>query len=304
MPLYSLNGLMDPRYKVSTLFGIGTLWFIGGASYSFLSNLTGQIEPINIVCLRSTGAAIMMFMVVLATDRKSFSLIKFDKSMIPIVVSSLLFSPGCSFAIAWSSDYVPGAITALTYSTLPAMSVLFLLAKGTKPSKSSALGVFVATVSVVMLVGAPDGDIRVIGVLAALLSVLAWFVATEIWIKYESGYPMLLAIFLQLAIGAVGSWLIRPFFDAPAITGEQLLNPNLIFLTFGLASQYWAYLGISRRVSMAVLTSFAFVNPLVAGIVGFWVFNQKITPLQTVAGGILMVGLYLLVRDDLRTAKA
>lgn len=292
---------MEQRQKKLTLFGVAIMWFVGGAIYPFLSNLTGQIQPLNIIVLRSTGTAIIMFIVVLITDRRSFSLIKFDKSLVPIVVSSLLFSPICSFALAWSSDYVPGAISALMYSTLPAMSVLFLLAKGTKPSKTSAVGIFVASVSVVLLVGAPDGDIRVIGALAALLSVAAWFVATEIWIKYETGYPLLLAVFLQVAIGTVGTWVIRPFFDAPQITTEQILNPNLIFLTFALASQYWAYLGISRRVSRAVLTSFGFVNPLVAGIVGYIAFGQKISPLQTVAGTILLVGLYLLVRDDLRS---
>ena len=58
------------------------------------------------------------------------------------------------------------------------------------------------------------------------------------------------------------------------------------------------YLGISSRVSGMVLTSFGFVNPLVAALVGYFVFSQKITTMQAVAGAILLVGVALVVKNE------
>jgi drug/metabolite transporter (DMT)-like permease len=57
------------------------------------------------------------------------------------------------------------------------------------------------------------------------------------------------------------------------------------------------YLGISSRVSPQVLTSFGFVNPLVAMIVGYLVYSQKITMVQGIAGVILLIGVGLVVKE-------
>ena len=77
----------------------------------------------------------------------------------------------------------------------------------------------------------------------------------------------------------------------------------MIFLIFALASQYWAYLALTRNVSAGLLTSFAFVNPLVAGIVGFIAFDQKIGSVQIIAGAILLIGVFLVVREDLKKVR-
>jgi drug/metabolite transporter (DMT)-like permease len=256
---------MPNRLSSSTIFGLAVMWFVGGGIYPFLSHAAKTIDPINIVFIRAWGAALILFLAVLVMAPKSFRLLKFDKSFIPIVISSMMYSPLCSMTLAWSSSRVPGAITALIYSTLPAMS---------------------------------QGSVQIAGIVGALISTFAWFAATEIWIKYESGYPLILAIFLQVFIGAIGTTLVHFFSHTESVTSKDLLNPSMIFLVVALASQYWAYLGISRRVSPALLTSFAFVNPLVAGVIGYFAFDQHLGPVQLIAGAILLVGIYLVVKSE------
>jgi drug/metabolite transporter (DMT)-like permease len=48
------------------------------------------------------------------------------------------------------------------------------------------------------------------------------------------------------------------------------------------------------------LTSFAFVNPLVAGVIGFFAFDQNLGRVQLIAGAILLVGIYLVVKSETR----
>jgi drug/metabolite transporter (DMT)-like permease len=283
----------------TTYFGVAVMWFVGGSIYPFLSNVAEKVDPLNVILIRSIGAALILLVAVLIIDPTSFKKIKFDRTLIPIVVASMMFSPICSGALAWSSGRIPGALSALMYSTLPAMATIYLIIQKKSPSKKSIIGVLIASIAVVFLVGAPQGPVQTAGVLAALLSVFAWFAATEIWIKYETGYPLILAIFLQVAIGALGTVLVHLFLNPPAITAEQIFDPSMLFLIFALASQYWAYLGISRRVSPTVLTSFAFVNPVVAGAIGYFAFDQQVSALQLVAGALLLSGVFLVVREDL-----
>ncbi|MFM6941625.1 MAG: DMT family transporter [Candidatus Planktophila sp.] len=289
---------MKSHIERSTVFGLAVMWFIGGGIYPFLSHAAETIEPINIVLIRAWGAATILLVAVLVMAPRSLRDIRFDKSLVPIVISSLMYSPLCSMTLAWSSSRVPGAITALIYSTLPAMSIIYLAIKGERPSSLAVSGVAVASLAVIFLIGAPQGDIQILGIVGALISTFAWFAATEIWIKYESGYPLILAIFLQVLIGAIGTTVFHAISGTPWVGKGDITNPSMLFLIAALASQYWAYLGISRRVSPALLTSFAFVNPLVAGVVGYFAFQQRLGGVQLVAGAILLIGVYLVVRSE------
>jgi drug/metabolite transporter (DMT)-like permease len=291
---------MQRQISRSTIFGLAVMWFVGGGIYPFLSKAAETVDPVNIVYIRAWGSAFILFVAVLVMAPRSFKVLRFDKSLIPIVVSSLMYSPLCSISLAWSSSRVPGAITALIYSTLPAMSIIYLAIKGEKPSKIATSGVVVATIAVAFLIGAPQGSVQIAGIIGALISTFAWFAATEIWIKYESGYPLILAIFLQVFIGAIGTTLLHFLSNTPQVSSEDIFNPSMIFLIFALASQYWAYLGISRQVSPALLTSFAFVNPLVAGVIGYFAFGQNLGPIQLIAGAILLLGIYLVVKSETR----
>ena len=291
---------MQRHLSRSTIFGLAVMWFVGGGIYPFLSHAAETIDPIGIVFIRAWGAALILFLAVIVMAPQSLRVLRFDKTLIPIVISSLMYSPLCSISLAWSSSRVPGAITALIYSTLPVMSIIYLAIKGERPSKLATSGVIVATIAVAFLIGAPQGAVQIAGIVGALVSTFAWFAATEIWIKYESGYPLILAIFLQVFIGAIGTTAIYFLSNTPRVTSENVLNPSMIFLVLALASQYWAYLGISRRVSPALLTSFAFVNPLVAGVIGFFAFDQNLGVVQLTAGAILLVGIYLVVRSETR----
>ena len=289
---------MNKRLSRTTIFGIAVMWFVGGGIYPFLSHAAKTINPINIVLIRAWGSASILFLAVLILAPKSPRTFRFDKSFIPIIISSAMYSPLCSISLAWSSSRIPGAISALLYSTLPAMSIIYLAIKGQRPSTLAVSGVVVASIAVIFLIGAPQGSVQVAGILAALLSTFAWFSATEIWIKYESGYPLIFAIFLQVFIGAVGTTVVHFVMRAPSVHMKDVLNPTMIFLIAALASQYWAYLGISRRVSPALLTSFAFVNPLVAGVIGFFAFGQKLGAIQLIAGVILLLGVFLVVKSE------
>jgi drug/metabolite transporter (DMT)-like permease len=289
---------MQRQLSRSTVFGLAVMWFVGGGIYPFLSHAAETIDPVNIVYIRAWGAALILFIAVIVMAPQSLKVLRFDRTLIPIVISSLMYSPLCSISLAWSSSRVPGAITALIYSTLPVMSIIYLAVKGERPSKLATSGVVVATIAVIFLIGAPQGSVQIAGIFGALLSTFAWFAATEIWIKYESGYPLILAIFLQVFIGAVGTSVVHFLSNTPSVSSSDIFNPSMIFLVAALASQYWAYLGISRRVSPALLTSFAFVNPLVAGIIGFFAFGQHLGPIQLCAGAILLIGIYLVVKSE------
>jgi len=276
------------------------MWIVGGAIYPFLSEVTSSVDLLNIIFIRSVGAAAILLIAVALIMPGSFKLIRFDKQLLTLGATGLIFSPICSGAVAWSSSKEPGAVIALTYSILPALTVVYAALQGRKPTRNSVIGVAIATLSVAFLIGAPSESVSAVGITVAFLSVIAWFIGTEIWIKYPPTYPILLATAVQVSISAIAAGFLKFFISTPAIKSEDVLNFNMIFLIAALAAQYWAYMGLADRVSPELLTSFAFINPLVAGGIGFFVFNQNVSQIQIIAGVILLVGVYIVVREDLK----
>ena len=276
------------------------MWIVGGAIYPFLSEVTSSVDLLNIIFIRSVGAAAILLIAVALIMPGSFKLIRFDKQLLTLGATGLIFSPICSGAVAWSSSKEPGAVIALTYSILPALAVVYAALQGRKPTRNSVIGVAIATLSVAFLIGAPSESVSAVGITVAFLSVIAWFIGTQIWIKYPPTYPILLATAVQVSISAIAAGFLKFFISTPAIKSEDVLNFNMIFLIAALAAQYWAYMGLADRVSPELLTSFAFINPLVAGGIGFFVFNQNVSQIQIIARVILLVGVYIVVREDLK----
>ena len=279
------------------------MWIVGGAIYPFLSEVTSSVDLLNIIFIRSVGAALILFIAVALTSPGSLKLIRFDKRLVMLSITGLIFSPICSGAVAWASSKEPGAVIALTYSILPALAVVYAAIQGSKPTRNSVIGVAIATLSVAFLIGAPSESVSAVGITVAFLSVIAWFIGTQIWIKYPPTYPILLATAIQVSISAIAAGLLKLFISTPAIKSADVLNFNMIFLIFALAAQYWAYMGLADRVSPELLTSFAFINPLVAGAIGYAVFRQSVSQIQIIAGAILLVGVYIVLREDLKKTK-
>jgi len=279
---------------------LGVMWIVGGAIYPFLSEVTSSVDLLNIIFIRSVGAAAILFLAVALTMPGSLKLIRFDKRLITLSVTGLIFSPICSGAVAWASSKEPGAVIALIYSILPAIAVVYAALHRRLPTRNSVIGVVIATLSVAFLIGAPSESVSAIGIFVAFLSVIAWFIGTQIWINFEPGYPILLATAIQVSISAVAAGILKIFISTPSIKSEDVINFNMIFLIAALAAQYWAYMGMADRVSPELLTSFAFINPLVAGAIGYFIFQQEVSVVQVIAGVILLIGVFIVVREDLK----
>ncbi len=289
---------MSRRETILTWVGVFGMWTLGGAIYPVMSDVTKVVAPLNLVFYRSFGSACILFLLVLIFQPRSLGEIRWNKRLIPLVAASLLFNPGCAGTLAWASVKIPGAITALLFGSLPAIATIYGILVGRRTHRMALAGVVIATIAVAFLIGHPSGTITTPGIIAALLSTLSWFAATEVWVTFNPGYPLLLATFMQTLVGAMGSLAARPILHSPALHIHEVFIGGVIFLTCAFATQHLMYLGISSRVSGMVLTSFGFVNPLVAALVGYFLFSQKISAMQAIAGGILLIGVALVVKNE------
>ena len=284
--------------KLVVPLALATMWLMGGMGYPVLTVATKHLSPMNLVFVRTFGTAIILTAILLVINPSDFRAIKLDKDLAITFLCAILFYPICSGSLAFASTKIPGALTALLYSTLPVISTIYLLLNGKRVKRGTFIGLMIALVALVILVGAPSGKVTMIGVVAGGFSVLTWFVATEIWIKYNPKYSLLLATSLQAIFGSIGSFLAIPLFGSISISRSSLIQTSVIFLIFSLATQHFAYLWLTTNVSPVTLMLFSIVNPFVAGITGYLFFQQEITFTQILAGLLMILGIYKIIKNQ------
>ena len=283
------------KSKFATPLGLVTMWLMGGMGYPILTVATKYLTPMNLVFVRSFGTSLILLAILLILKPRDLKEIKLDKRLLVTFICAILFYPLCSGSLAYASSQIPGALTALLYSALPVISTIYLLFRGQEVPRGVLIGLAIAIAALIILVGTPSGNITPLGVLAGILSVLIWFIATEIWIAFNPNYSILLASTLQAIFGALGSYIVRPLFESGPIYLENIVKPSVLFLIFSLATQHFAYLWLTTKVNAVTLMLFSIINPFIAGVTGFLLFDQQITGTQVFAGLLMVTGVYQII---------
>jgi len=74
-------------------------------------------------------------------------------------------------------------------------------------------------------------------------------------------------------------------------------------VVFGSLFGYSAYLYTMQAASTALASTYAYVNPIVAVVLGMLLFHEHFTPLEAVASAIIVIGVALMMIPA-RTAPA
>ncbi len=220
------------------------------------------------------------------------------------IVGTLLFVGG-NGVVAWAQHWVPSGITALLITTTPFWMTIVPWAMGHAPRPSVLVlgGIAVGLFGVGLLVGAPVGNATttplIIGSLAIVAAALSWSLGS-LWSKHLPLPGTWMSSATQMLCGAVGLGL------AAGISGEVhhvnlgtiswrswLALAYLIFV--GAILGFGAYVYLLRHTTMARASTYAFVNPVVAVLLGWWFAHEPIGLRTVIAGALILsaVGLIL-----------
>jgi drug/metabolite transporter (DMT)-like permease len=197
-------------------------------------------------------------------------------------------------AFVWAEQHVASGITALMLGTIPLwMALVEWLWRGERPTGRVWIGLLMGFAGVVVL-GAPQlhlGSAAVpLGSTGLLLaSAISWAIGSAYARRAKLPDSMPMSIGLQfmtggvlLAIGAVvAGETLRPVTlrSAAALTYLTLVD-SLI--------GYTAYLWLLQKKSSSLASTYAFVNPVVALALGWWLADEPLTARALIAAGVII----------------
>lgn len=203
--------------------------------------------------------------------------------------------------VAWSEVHIPSGVAAVICSFMPVAVVLinFLIGNDEKPALPVVLGVMLGLGGIVLMFSEHVAGFSkaeyLLGIFLTLGAVLSWAVGS-IWIKkhHRNDNPFVNAA-LQMFFGGLFclpvSWWVD---DLRAVSWSPEAVYTLLYLIFfGSIVAYGSYLYALRNLPVTIVSLYAYVNPVVAVILGWVVLDEKLNLTIWLAIVITVAGIYI-----------
>ena len=287
------NASHRPIWK--TLLAFSIIYFVWGSTYLAIRIGVQEVPPFLLAAMRFLVAGIALYIWALARGVKSPA----RREWLSICLLSILFFV-CDYGLVfWAERRVPSGITAVMMATIPVyMALLEIILLGTQKLTlrlAFALLIGIAGVAVLMsrslnLGGAP---IDTAGAVALLLGSFSWSVASILTRKFplpsskamSSGAQMLAGgVFLTLTSAALGEF--HNFHPGDVSRAAWFALAYLIVA--GSIIAFTAYLWLIHHESPTKVGTYAYVNPVVAVLVGYSLGGETLGS-RAILGSLLVL---------------
>ncbi len=220
------------------------------------------------------------------------------------IIGTLLLVGGIG-GVTLAEQYVPSGIAALVVAATPLWVVLINAVRphGERPSRYTLAGVFVGLAGIFVLVeqGELSGNASsygLLGVVILLLAALSWAIGSIYSQGAEQPKSQLLGSGMELLAGSAGSYLVGLLMgewrqvNIAAISLTSLAGLGYLVVVGSLVG-YVCYTWLLRVAPTSLVVTYAYVNPLVAVLLGSLVAGEVLTPRVLIATPLILVSVGL-----------
>lgn len=230
------------------------------------------------------------------------------------MIGGLLLSVG-NGGVSWAQQTVPSGIAALVVSAVPLWMILidWLRPRGHRPHSLVFVGLALGFVGVALIIAGKDssgnGVVDPIGGMVLIAATVFWAIGS-VWSPFlAKPADALLAVATQMISG--GGLLII----AAAITGElrgfdvrnvtQASAIAFSYLTFvGSLVGFTAYVWLLQVSTPARVSTYAYVNPLIAVVLGRVVRDEPLPSTVLLAGALIIVSVIFITLQGARSSRS
>ncbi|HEX7345697.1 MAG TPA: EamA family transporter [Candidatus Limnocylindrales bacterium] len=285
--------------------GMAILYTVWGSTYLAIAVAVETLPPFLMAAARFGLAGLLLLTWVALRDRAALRWPTRRELRDSTIVGGLLLGGGMG-GVAWGEQTIPSGIAALLIGMMPVWVAIFgLTFYGERLPRIAVVGIVVGFVGVGILVGptafGETGALDAAGLLAILISPIAWSLGS-LFATHRADLPRhpLVATGFQMLTGAVVLAIMSLIasepggFHATAVSVPSFLA--FLYLTIiGSVVAFTTYGWMIRVAPLPLVTTYAYVNPVVAVILGAIVLHEPIEPRTILAGGVIVLAVALIV---------
>jgi drug/metabolite transporter (DMT)-like permease len=287
---------------------LGAVYLIWGSTYLAIAIAVQTLPPLFSAGLRFCLAGLILLGFV--AIRRGLRVGR-DRIVAAAIVGLLLVVGGNGFVVL-AERTVPSGLTALIIASVPLWIVIFRRLAGDRINVSTFVGVAVGFAGVAFLVvprgasGAADAS----GLLLLLVATISWALGTFLAPRVRMPHDSLLSTGIQQLAGGIvlvllGAALGELGHLEPATWSSNSLLAMAYLVVFGSLVAFTAYSWLLQHAPVSLVSTYAYVNPVVAVFLGALVLAEPVTPSIVIGAAIIVAAVaFIVTREGARQRAA
>jgi drug/metabolite transporter (DMT)-like permease len=225
------------------------------------------------------------------------------RELLAALVIGILFFPGGNGLVTLAEKEAPSGLAALIIAAIPLWVIVFRLVSRERVPRVTLAGVAAGFVGVGILVapGSHAEGVALWSLLTLVAAAFSWALGSFISPRMPLPRDLLLAAAAEQVLGglvllvigfAAGEALNVGEWSAKSIGGFAYL------VTAGSLLAFTAYIWLLHNVPISTVATYAFVNPVVAVLLGWWILSEQLTVTMLVAAVVIVASVALVVRTE------
>ena len=297
---------MGSSQKTKVVLGLGIMYIAWGTTYIAIAFTIETMPPLISMSFRFVAASLVLFIFIglrsgwrsLHLTRKQFSNATF--------LGVLMLGVGLG-TMALAEEVVPIGVASLIVAAMPIWTALFRTLDKDRPKLSSLLGIVAGLIGIgiIMLPGQtiarPDssGQSVTLWMFVILLGNLCWSIGSFIAPRLDTPTNPLVLSTYEMA-GAAGALFIAGMIHQESVS--DFMDASIrswggwfYLVTVGSLIGYTVYTWLLENAPITLVSTYAYVNPIVAVALGIVIFNETLTANILVGGLIVIVSVAVVV---------
>lgn len=285
---------MSSSSKRSAYLAWVAVCLLWGTTYLAIRIALESIPPLLMTGLRWLGAGVL----IVSTLKLRGIELPSMKAWPQLAILGVLFMGFGNGGVVWAEQYIPSGLAAVLVAAIPfyMVGVERFMPDGEPLSTRQVVGLVIGFAGIVLLVWpeleAGSGRSFLLGVGATQLACLGWAIGSSYSRRRHAAENVFAASGLQMVLGGLiitmlgtlaGEW------SAMAFT-PRTLAAIVYLLFFGSIAGFLAYAYALKHLPVATVSLYAYINPIIAVVLGTLVLGEPLSPRLAVAGAIVFAG--------------
>lgn len=288
-----------PRKTILIILAFFAIYVIWGSTYLLNKIVVTEVAPLYLASIRFTVASVLIFSI---AKILKLNLVITPKQLKNNIIAGFLFLVYGNGVFVWALKYVDSGFGALEASIQPLVVLAMMrIIDGKKIQQSSIIGISLGFIGMYILVSQDQlvfQEHSLMGIIMIFTCVISWswgslFVArAELGPNYfvNTGYQMVISGIMLFIV----SFVIGETWTSPLSWSSSAQWSMILLIIFGSIVAFTAFNYLLKEVSTEKVSTSAYVNPVIALLLGWYVLDEQITGQSIVAAIILLTGVYFI----------
>jgi drug/metabolite transporter (DMT)-like permease len=287
------------------IVAFATVYIVWGSTYFFIQKAVAEFPPFIMGAMRFliAGSILLLWCIIKGEKVWNPTLIKHAAT------SGLLLLLIGNGAVIWAEQTLPSSLVAVLVSSVPIWFVLLDRAHWTENFKSreTLTGLFIGFAGVILLfvqrisesMSSANAGAQVLGLLILIVGSMSWAAGSLYSKAKSSSYPATVNTAWQMFAAGIA---FLPFaflsgetksFSFSTVTPGAWVSISYL-IVFGSLIAYSAYVWLLQVRSATQVSTYGYVNPVVAVLLGVFFNNEPMSWIQILGLAIILTSVLLI----------